>query len=179
MDEQQIQRYGRQILLREVGGRGQTKLLSRPVRIEGVSEALDVAAAYLAAGGTAVGLPPGHVPWGFLRGAALADYNPDAVAAEADAFLVMRTAPSPAPGLQVVVGAASVTWGDCPACVALGAARPDPTAAADPVTLGALTALVVQRLALDLGEPLGRLEVAAGVPTDAAAARCPNHPNHQ
>jgi hypothetical protein len=177
MDEQQIQRYGRQILLREVGGRGQTKLLTRPVRVEGASQALDVAAAYLAAGGTAIGLPTGHAPWGFLQGTALGDYNPDAAAGGAP-WLVLGAKPSPAPGLQVVVGAASVTWGNCPACVALGAALPDP-AAAEPVTLGALAALVVQRLALDLGEPSGRLEVTAGVPAEAAAARCPNHPNHQ
>ncbi len=54
LSEAQIQRYSRQILLREVGGVGQELLLSTPVAILGSSEAFEVARLTLGAGGTPI-----------------------------------------------------------------------------------------------------------------------------
>ena len=50
--EDQVQRYGRQILLREVGGKGQEKLLNATVAVRGEGASLDEAITYLAAGGS-------------------------------------------------------------------------------------------------------------------------------
>ena len=76
--EDQIQRYGRQILLREVGGRGQQKLLERGVHVTGDGPGLAEAVAYLAAGGSPIttSIPPS----GFLAGTTLDALNPDAEA---------------------------------------------------------------------------------------------------
>ena len=52
--EDQILRYSRQILLKDVGGRGQEALLEGGARLEGSGPAGLTAAAYLAAGGTPV-----------------------------------------------------------------------------------------------------------------------------
>ena len=57
LSEDQIVRFGRQILLRELGGRGQERLLSSPVRVLGAGPAIDGAIAWLLAGGTPVELP--------------------------------------------------------------------------------------------------------------------------
>ena len=57
--EDQILRYSRQILLREVGGRGQEKLLAGGVRLKATGAAGLTAAAYVAAGGTSVEAGPG------------------------------------------------------------------------------------------------------------------------
>ena len=51
LTEPQIARYERQILLPEVGGRGQESLLATSVRVHGVGEAADEVATYLIAGG--------------------------------------------------------------------------------------------------------------------------------
>ena len=50
--EQQINLYSRQILLKDVGGIGQEKLLDSPVEVRGSSAAIGIAITYLAAGGT-------------------------------------------------------------------------------------------------------------------------------
>jgi hypothetical protein len=54
MTEAQIIRYSRQILLAQVGGRGQEKLLASGAKLVGRGAAQATAAAYLAAGGIAV-----------------------------------------------------------------------------------------------------------------------------
>jgi hypothetical protein len=171
MNEQQIQRYGRQILLREVGGRGQTKLLSRPVRFDVSSPALSVAAAYLAAGGTRVSQAPGVAFDGFLLGTTVEAFNPDAGEAAAP-WLTVRA--EIGEGLQVVVGA-ELVWGSCPACLRLNH-HPGAPAEGHDVTLGGLLALVIQRLALDLGEPLGVVQLRDGVPATGVPQRCADHP---
>ena len=53
--EEQVYRYSRQILLPEVGGAGQERLLAARFRLVGAGGAQEVAAAYLAAAGCAVG----------------------------------------------------------------------------------------------------------------------------
>ncbi|MFY1829966.1 ThiF family adenylyltransferase [Myxococcus fulvus] len=52
--EDQIQRYSRQILLSDVGGRGQESLLAGPARVDATGASGMTAAAYLAGGGTPV-----------------------------------------------------------------------------------------------------------------------------
>lgn len=69
LTEHQIQRFSRQILLREVGGRGQERLLSTPVFIEGQGEAFEVTRRTLFAGGT----PPGGPQARLVVGATQAD----------------------------------------------------------------------------------------------------------
>ena len=109
MREDQIVRYGRQILLRELGGRGQERLLASSVRVRGAGPAIDDAIAYLLAGGTSVDLA-GTSPGGFLTGAHPTSLNPDAApnGAHPTASIVLELV---APGIvstapmQVVVGA--------------------------------------------------------------------------
>jgi hypothetical protein len=101
LTESQIIRYSRQILLAQVGGHGQTKLLASGAELVGHGAAQATAAAYLAAGGISVkalgGSPPsppavvGFDEAGFLfrhedagrpfavaMDEAVADLNPDA-----------------------------------------------------------------------------------------------------
>lgn len=54
LTEPQIHRYSRQILLRDVGGVGQQKLLATEVQLAGGGRALLTAAAYLAGGGCVI-----------------------------------------------------------------------------------------------------------------------------
>ncbi len=169
--EDQIQRYGRQILLREVGGRGQQKLLERGVHVTGDGPGLAEAVAYLAAGGSPIttSIPPS----GFLAGTTLDALNPDAEASvprfltigarvEAGAVVVVT---------DTVVFAAAQT---CRECVRanVGQGVPGPH---DRVTMGSLVALVAQRLCLDQAEPLGVLSVVDGVPRALEPVLCPAH----
>ncbi len=61
LSEPQILRYSRQILLRDVGGEGQARLLARTVEPSGAGGALADALAYLGAGGTPVAVCDGEV----------------------------------------------------------------------------------------------------------------------
>ncbi len=62
LDEEQVDRFSRQILLREVGGRGQVRLLESRVLVSGTGPAASAAATYLAGAGVAriglLGLEP-------------------------------------------------------------------------------------------------------------------------
>src|SRR5437762_2326997 len=96
LKERQIKRYARQVLLPEVGGKGQEALLGTgAVALSEGGPADSVALAYLAAGGSPVRVPPGRkvsaAEVGFLFDAgdtgkpaasflksALKDLNPDA-----------------------------------------------------------------------------------------------------
>lgn len=61
LTENQIRRYSRQILLPEVGGRGQRKLLAARVRLLGTGTVAATAGVYLAAAGVgAIGLDAGE-----------------------------------------------------------------------------------------------------------------------
>jgi hypothetical protein len=151
--EEQIQRYGRQILLREVGGKGQARLLACPVRVDGGNAATDVAVAFLAAGGTPI---EGGAPAdGFVAGAEWAAFAPDAKAqGPAEASLASAGA-RPSLPVAVVVGGDGLAFapaGACLGCLEASAARlsaqVDPR---DAVLLGSLAALVLQRLVLSPG----------------------------
>ena len=126
LEERQIQRYARQILLPEIGGRGQRALLEAgAAALGGGGPADSVALAYLAAGGTPV-VAPSHrqvseAELGFLFGAgdvgkpaaggfrsALVDFNPDAARQPGAVGLVAELpAQVSAPPPWVVMG-----WGE-------------------------------------------------------------------
>ena len=75
LTDAQIARYERQILLPEVGGRGQECLLRSHVHVQGSGAAADEVATYLAAGGVgALRLDPTFPP---DRRAFLETLNPD------------------------------------------------------------------------------------------------------
>lgn len=165
LTEAQIQRYSRQVLLREVGGRGQGKLLAHPFLVRGTGAALDVAVAYLAAGGTPLLGQAFERRGGFLDGAAAADFAPDALAVPGEAghappgLLTTDPASLASAGPAVFLGGAGVafrTAGACGACFACTAqSLPTHLAPGGEVALGAVAALVAQRLVLGMAEPVG------------------------
>lgn len=183
LTEDQVQRYGRQILLREVGGRGQRRLLAHPVRVASRNAALDVAAAYLAAGGTPVELPQGPSPSGFFAGAPLASFNPDAAPGPpAYATLHAAGAAEALDAPAVVVGGDGVVFareGACPACLERAAQALAPAVApADEVLLGALAALALQRLVLHAPgaqAPVAQVRLVDGALRTPEAPRCAVH----
>ncbi|HYO52539.1 ThiF family adenylyltransferase [Archangium sp.] len=195
--EEQILRYSRQILLREVGGRGQEKLLAGGVRLTATGEAGLTAAAYVAAGGTAVEagpelLAPGTE--GFLVPAeevgrpasevfarVLPDVNADALPARGTGRLAELPAVWDGEGPWVALGGDGMRGvvvfrgaGGCTGCFeATTAALGAPPSGALGVGLGALGALVLQRLLLGLGPVLGACGwEAPGVLTDLGVRRC-------
>ena len=197
LSEEDILRYSRQILLREVGGRGQERLLAGGVRLGASGEAGLTAAAYVAAGGTAVvadswPLTPGAE--GFLVPAgqegqsaadvlarALPEFNPDALAARGTGLLAEVPATWDGEGPWVALGGEG-TGGvivfrapeGCEACFEATVAEwgPPPGGALG-VGLGALGALVLQRLLLGLGPSLGaRGWDAPGVLTERTVRHC-------
>lgn len=158
--EDQILRYSRQILLREVGGRGQQKLLDAPVTVDGASDVLDVAAAYLAASGTPLLDRTTH--GGFLAGTSLESFAPDAVAVTpAKGWLgSFATAPT----IDVSLFRVAVSNGGL---IGVPGGMPWPgelegQGSSDCVTLGALAALVVQRFALGLESSLVKVRNVDG-----------------
>jgi molybdopterin-synthase adenylyltransferase len=159
--EDQIQRYSRQILLREVGGRGQVALLAAAFEVAGQSLALDVAVACLAASGTPVrDSAKGRA--GYVHGTTLEQLSPDAVAqAPSVGWLGPLSAAASTPtslvrvglGPAIVVGvAAGVPW----PTLGRSTAHPEQGSGADaePVTHGSMAALIGQRLVLGLGPPV-------------------------
>lgn len=175
MHEHQIQRYSRQILLREVGGRGQTKLLTRAVEVSGQSSALTIAAEYLSAAGSPLRL----TDVASLRGGFGLPFD---VAPTASVFLTLSTEARVSPGLAAVtLGAHAVAYVSatgCRACFANAAASSAPNAIElDPVMLGSLAALAAQRLLLDLPtESVGVISAGPdGLPANLPVTRCPEH----
>lgn len=155
--EDQIQRYSRHVLLKEVGGRGQRRLLDAVVLVEGQSEALDVAVASLGVSGTPIRGAAGLERTGFLAGASLEALSPDAVADAHRAVAGWLGPLSGGPGAPLDcfrVGLAAGVIVGVPANTAwpLDAPLGEPS---EPVTTGALAALVIQRFALALdGSPV-------------------------
>src|SRR5688500_10724077 len=105
LKERQVKRYARQVLLKEVGGRGQEALLSTGAAVLGTGAAQAVALAYAAAAGAPIRVPqnravePSEVgflldaqdigqPLGTLLEGALKDLNPDSVQKPAAAGLL-------------------------------------------------------------------------------------------
>lgn len=184
LSEEQIVRYSRQILLPNVGGKGQEKLLAAAVAVTGEGSAQWVAAAYLAAGGAPLQgndstVAPGETGFLFdsddvgrplapaLR-SALLDANPDACReGSAPGCLAELPASFSGAGPWVGLGYSGErgalifrSASGCQACfekARQGLAK-GPQGEGS-VLLGALGALMLQRLALGMGPELGGLWV--------------------
>lgn len=183
--EDQILRYSRQILLKDVGGRGQEALLDAGVRLEGDGPGTLVAAAYLAAGGTPVtgtDEPVCPASSGYLISAddlgrpisevlsrVLPDVNPDAVASRPGGRIAELPAAWNGDAPWVALGGdgtrGAVVFRGPKGCVwCFGETVRDlggPPMGVLGVALGALGALVFQRLRLGMGPELGGRWLAA------------------
>src|SRR5690606_10662033 len=176
LTEPEIQRYSRQILLHEVGGVGQLRLLSQAFALRGTGPALIACAAYVEGAGCPLILPdralePDEVGYLFSReqvGQPLPSLSGAVAAAEgaeAPGELGQVPASFTSQGPRVALGArggrAALAWaaaGGCPAC--FGAAVGQLTAPgreADPVVLGSLGALVAVRLVLGEERSVGAM----------------------
>jgi len=178
LTEPQIQRYARQLLLRDVGEKGQEALGAVRIELALRGAVAQAAAAYLRAGGTEVlASDASGGPWALTP--ALLDGAPRSVLQVVEA----PRAPEPA---GVVVGSASdtqVLWsiaGDgCRGCLrgltqSLG---PLELATGAAVQLGSLLALLVQRRALGLASALEGLAVSpTGALSTLAAPACTHRP---
>lgn len=195
--EDQILRYSRQILLREVGGRGQEKLLAGGVRLAATGPAGLTAAAYVAAGGTAVdaGAEPlcpgaegflvsageGGQPASEVLGRVLPDVNADALPPRGTGRLAELPTHWEGEGPWVALGGDGTRGvvvfrgpSGCAGCFeATTASLGAPPSGALGVGLGALGALILQRLLLGLGPVLGACRwEEPGVLTDREVRRC-------
>ena len=178
MREDQIVRYGRQILLRDLGGKGQERLLASPVRVLGGGPALDEAISYLLAGGTPIELAPGVAVGAFLFGAEPTALNPDAVpSCPAVADLLPHELNSEA-SQQVVVGA-GVAFRTAQACDACWVTAKATLQAAPTGPVGSLGALTMQRLLLGWSEPLGVVHWRGDRFETAALPPCEHGPKTQ
>jgi [CysO sulfur-carrier protein]-S-L-cysteine hydrolase len=177
LSEPQIQRYARQLLLRDVGERGQEALGAVRVLLGLDGEVASTAAAYLRAGGTEVEPPS-------VTGAVWAD-TPPLLGASPLRPLTVWASPALPEREGIVVGAragAQVLWslgeGGCAACLrdaTRGLGPPDRGPAG--VQVGTLVALLAQRRALGIAAPLEGLEVsAAGTISARAAPACTHRP---
>jgi len=178
--EDQILRYSRQILLKDVGGKGQEALLAGGARLEASGAAGLTAAAYMAAGGTAVRAeaePLSPSAAGFLVSAeevgrpalevlepALRELNPDALSPRGSGMLAeLPVGEWSGEGPWVALGGAGaravVVFRSARGCADCFRATVAPLGAppegALGVGLGALGALTFQRLLLNLGPELG------------------------
>ena len=163
--EDQIQRYGRQILLREVGGRGQGALISRAVQVLERTPAIDVAITYLAAGGTPVRLDPAAPGFGFLAGTSPTALNPDAL----EPAPVALSLGAQQGDVQIRGGGVLCASGE--ACDRLISLEGD----APPVVLGSAAALLIQRILLGKADGARVLRWAAGALHAEVGPRCPAH----
>lgn len=172
--EDQIQRYGRQILLREVGGAGQRKLLAAPVLISATSPAADVATTYLVAGGSPV-VRTHQARTGFLTGTTPDALSPDASAGLAPVLELSEglSFPRGLPTVALLEGAiALVTPTSCPAC---WASRPASKTQVDSVACGSVAALLIQRWVLGWAQTEALLVWDGVSLRDQALPRCDQH----
>lgn len=178
LTEPQIQRYARQLLLRDVGERGQEALGAVEVDLALGGAVAAAAAAYLRAGGTAVHLASaGEGPWA---------PTPALLESAPPGRLHVVAAPGAPERTGVVVGsagAAHVLWSvadaGCRACLrrVTGALAPPDVLEPTSVQLGSLLALLVQRRALGLAAALEGLEVSrTGLLSALTAEACTHRP---
>ena len=194
LDDAQIDRYSRQIVLSEVGPRGQLRLLAARVGVLGTGVAVERAIGYLAAAGVGrIAAAPA------LRGA-LDPEQPDtafeplvattagevpAAAPPFDALLVVAPAAWPGPPARVALWIAGGALGAppaCPTCAGDDGATPVPPALAPlrDALLGTVAATELVKALLAIGTPLrGQVlrydPAAASVTVTATAPRagCP------
>ncbi len=159
LSDQQIEQYSRQILVPEIGGTGQQKLLSSALAWRGESAAVDSAVGYLRGSGIeAAGSPD----------------DADLVVADRSALPLADAFPAGAPLLLLHCAGATAwysegcTTSDCPSCIAEAidarAGSADGTGpAALALVLGCAAALELTRRVLGLGTSrLGLIEIADG-----------------
>ena len=178
LSESQIQRYARQVLLHDVGERGQEALGLVRVELRVGGEVARAAAAYLRAGGTEVNLAEGSPgPWaGTPPLLGPAPSRPIEVTAAPDVPAREGIALGHRPGAHVLW---SVGPGGCPACIrtATRELRAPPAQSVSAVQVGTLLALLVQRRALGVSTPLEGVEVSdTGVLSTLAAPVCAHRP---
>ena len=178
LSEPQIQRYARQLLLRDVGETGQEALGTVRVDLALEGALASAAAAYLRAGGTEVHLAPtASGEWAS---------TPPLLGSAPVRRLTVVAAPGAPEREGVVAGSsagAHVLWSiaadGCRTCLRQATrhlAPPDVRGPAS-VQLGSLLALLVQRRALGLASLLEGVEVSpAGVLSAPAARACPHRP---
>jgi proteasome lid subunit RPN8/RPN11 len=178
LTEPQIQRYARQLLLRDVGEQGQEALGAIGVTFALGGEVASAAAAYLRAGGTEVTpAADGRPPWAG---------TPPLLGSAGTQVLAVVAAPAWPEHPGVVLGArggAHVLWSGgkegCAAClheVTRELTTPSDAGPAS-VQVGSLLALLVQRRALGIAAPLEGLEVSeSGALGTLAAPVCPHRP---
>lgn len=166
---EEIRRYGRQILLREVGGHGQERLRAAQVRLDGSGPILTTAARYLLRAG--IGVLSLYVPAQAEAAALSATLADDA---PPSAVLQLGLDPDASPGARATLaggrtvtvtvttgarcqGAAGEIVVACrcqpPPSLSAGAGQDPFHALAGPL-LGAQLALVVQRLILQMDPPV-------------------------
>lgn len=183
LNEQQIVRYSRQILLKAVGGEGQEKLCADGAAITGKGSAQATAMAYLIAGGSSVSLSGRPIVAGeegfliesadvgtALRASAwtaITDANRDLGKGEHQGTLGELPASFSGPPPWIALGwegrRGAVVYraeNGCGACfIETASLLSNGPSDASSVLLGALGALVFQRLALGKSEDLGGLRM--------------------
>ncbi len=178
LSEPQIQRYARQVLLQDVGERGQEALGAVRVELAVGGEVARAAAAYLRAGGTEVNVADGSPgPWAG---------TPPLLGPAPSRLVEVTAAPDVPTGEGLAVGqrpGAHVLWSagrdGCPACIRTASRelRPPAAQSASGVQVGTLLALLVQRRALGVAPPLEGVEVSdTGVLSTLAAPVCAHRP---
>src|ERR1051326_5136463 len=166
LSDSQIERYSRQIVLSEIGGRGQERLLASEVAIHGGGDGALVCARYLAGAGVGLlGLADAAARTALAREKG----NPDC--------RIAPSAPCASPGVVIVIGGrlavelsrrATVLWGSaesavvsrlhvppgraCAPCLDAFTRRQPPNHGSAQV-LGTLLALEALRALLGLGQP--------------------------
>jgi len=178
LSEPQIQRYARQILLRDVGERGQKALGAVRVEVELAGDVAGAAAAYLRAGGSEVRLAS-EAPSAWARTPPLLESTP----ARRLQLVSAPGAPEPAGVVLGSRGGAHVLWSigedGCRGCLR-GVTRglgPAGEATAASVQVGSLVALLVQRRVLGLAPGLEGVEASgAGALDSLAAPACAHRP---
>jgi hypothetical protein len=172
LEEADIQRFARQILVKEIGGRGQEALLAATVSLVGPpGPVLDSAAVWLAAGGCGVS----------GQGASAGFPTPKPSPRPADLTVVLLPGEVPA-GPAVVVGGVRAQPGTvvaplpaCPACRARVLDPLQPTETPWHELVASLAALAAQRLLLGLAETPGVRVSREGAPGPWRAPRCAAH----
>ncbi len=202
LTEAQVIRYSRQILLAQVGGRGQEKLLASGAQLVGQGSAQVTAAAYLAAGGIAVhslhpdsgdakvtadeagllfGKGDAQRPFATALHSAVAELNPDA--AEKRNFGSIGEMPAEFSGrapwvaMGWRVNRAEVVYRSEPGCAAcfIESTRGLSKMPSGPlsVLVGTTGALVFQRLCLEASDELGVLSIeSSGDIRNGDVSRC-------
>jgi molybdopterin-synthase adenylyltransferase len=172
LEEADIQRFARQILVKEIGGHGQDRLLRATVELVGPpGPVLDSAAVWLAAGGSSA---RGH-------GSAAGFPLPQASSRRAELAVVLlpgAVPPGPAVVLGQVPGQRGMVVAPLPACQGCRAwvlKTLQPAETPWPELVASLAALAAQRLLLGLSRTPGLRIAPEGILEPWSAPTCAAH----